>query len=257
MPKKILLLLKVFDKEEYADAFLQSGEMFCKTIGDFKRIEGDAARGDKFEAPSQFYQPDRVSMVISFTKPDGEVKSFPVDGLAGPLVMQATAHDRLNVFCMYAFTVPDFEESYTTEEERLQSVERINSLLKVHAQLSEEMLSFGGHAVLITNVSEFFDKVNAAALSDGSAIYRGLVDYYDPETFHGSFGEVEAVFKKRKEYSYQKEFRFVFDSGKPYGARSLRAGSLAGIAFKLKTSEINRLELKLYEGERANKGSAG
>jgi len=109
MTPNIVLLVKVFDKEKYADAFIQTGEMFCKTIGQFKRIEGDVARGDQFEAPSDWHQPDRISLTISFKTPDGEEKSFPIDGLASPLVIQSTAHDRLNAFCMYAVTVPDFE----------------------------------------------------------------------------------------------------------------------------------------------------
>lgn len=258
MAQKIVLLVKVFDKEEYADAFIRTGEMFCKTIGQFKQIEGDAARGDQFEAPSDWHQPDRMSLTISFKTPDGEEKSFPIEGLAGPLVIQRTVHDRLNAFCMYAVTVPDFEESYETEEERLRVVEKINSMLKVNATLGEEMLSLGEHAVLIINVADFIDKVRRVAKSEGYSSWRGLVDYFDPETFHGSFGEVESVFKKRKIYSYQKEFRFVFDSSKPDGAKKIHVGPLDGIAFKLKTSEINsKIELKIAEDQYANVGLRG
>ena len=258
MTRKIALLVKVFDKEEYADAFIQTGEMFCKTIGQFKRIEGDVARGDQFEAPSDWHQPDRISLTISFKTPDGEEKSFPIEGLAGPLVMQSTAHDRLNAFCMYAVTVPDFEESYETEEERLRVVEKINSMLKIHATLGEEMLSLGEHAVLIIKVADFIDKVSKAAKSEGYSSWRGLVDYFDPETFHGSFGVVESVFKKRNIYSYQKEFRFFFDSSKPEGEKTLHVGPLDGIAFKLKTSEINsKFDMKLAEDQHANGDSIG
>lgn len=258
MTKKIVLLVKVFDKEEYADAFIQTGEMFCKTIGQFKRIEGDIARGDQFEAPSDWHQPDRISMTLSFRTPGGDEKSFPIEGLAGPLVMQHTKHDRLNAYCMYAVTVPDFEESYETEEERLRVVEKINSMLKVHSALCEEMLSLGEHAVLIIKVADFIDKVSEVAKAKGYSSWRGLVDYFDPETFHGSFGEVESVFKKRNIYSYQKEFRFVFDSSDPEGEKTLHAGPLDGIAIKLKTSEINsKFELKLAEDQHANEDPIG
>ena len=258
MTKKIFLLVKVFRKEEYADAFIQTGEMCCKTIGQFKRIEGDAARGDQFEAVSHWHQPDRISLTFSFETPDGEERSFPIEGLAGPLVMQSTAHDRLNASCMYAVTVPDFEEAYETEEERLRVVEKINSMLKEHATLGEEMLSLGEHAVLIIKVADFIDKVSKAAKSDGYSSWRGLVDYFDPKTFHGGFGEIESVFKKRNIYSYQKEYRFVFDSSKPDGEKTLHVGRLDGIAFKLKTSEINsKIELKLAEDQHANGDSPG
>jgi len=255
MTQKIVLLVKVFDKEEYADAFIRTGEMFCKTIGQFKRIEGDVARCDQFEAPSDWHQPDRISLTLSFKKPDGEEKSFPIEGLAGPLVMQSTAQDRLNAFCMYAVTVPDFEESYETEEERLHVIEKINSMLKIHATLGEEMLSLGEYAVIIIKVEDFIDKVSKAAKLEGYLSWRGLVDYFDPETFHGSFGEIESVFKKRNIYSYQKEFRFVFDSNKPEEEKTLHAGPLNGIALKLKTREINsKLELKLAEDQHARGG---
>lgn len=258
MSPKIVLLVKVFDKEEYADAFIQTGEMFCNTIGQFKRIENDTARGDQFEAPSDWHQPDRISLTLSFNTPDGEEKSFQIEGLAGPLVMQRSAHDRLNAFCMYAVTLPEFEESYETEEERLRVVEKINTMLKVHATLGKEMLSLGEHVVLIFKVADFIDKVSKAAKSEGYSSWRGLVDYFDPETFHGSFGEVESVFKKRNIYSYQKEFRFVFDSNKSEGAKTLHAGPLDGIAFKLKTNEFSsKFELKLAEDQNSSGGSIG
>ncbi len=248
MTQKIALLVKVFDKEEYADAFIQTGEMFCKTIGQFKRIEDDAARGDQYEAPSAWYQSDRISLTISLKAPGVEDKPFPIEGLIGPVVMASTEFDRLNAFCMYAVTIPDFKESFETEEERLRVVEKINLMLKAHTALDERVRSLGEHAVLIFKVADFFDKVSNAAKSEGYSSWRGLVDYFDPEAFHGNFGEVESVFRKRDIYSYQNEFRFVFDSGKPEGAKTLHVGSLDGVAFKLRTSEINRkLELKLAE----------
>ncbi|WP_342616960.1 hypothetical protein [Rhodoferax sp. GW822-FHT02A01] len=244
----IFLLIKVFDKEEYADAFIQTGEMFCKTIGQFKRIEGDVARGDKFEALSDWHQPDRVSLTLSFKSPNGEEKSFPI-GLAGPLAIQSNAHDHLNAFCMYAVSVPDFEGSYETEEERLHLVKKFNSMLKVSATLGDEMLALGEHAVLIYNVAEFIDRVIKAAKSEGYSSWKGLVEYFDPDIFHGSFEGVESVFRKRSVYSYQREFRFVFTSDRPDGEKTLHAGPLEGMALKLKTGEINgKLELKLAEG---------
>lgn len=248
MNKKLISLIKVFDKEEYADAFLQKGEMFCKTIGQFKKIEGDEARCDQYEAPSDWHQPDQISLTLTFKSPDGEEKSLELKDLAGPVIMQRTEQDRLNVFCMYAITIPDFEESYETEEERLIAVEKINSMLKVHSTLSDEMLSLGEYAVVIINVREFIEKVRKTAISEECSSWRGLVDYFNPNTFHGSFNEVESVFKKRDTYSYQKEYRFVFDSGKHDGEKTIHVGPLDEIAIKVKTKEINsKMELKLQE----------
>lgn len=57
MGSRIYLLIKIFDKEEHADAFIQNGDMFCKTLGDFKKIEDSDVRGDAYEAVT-----DRESM---------------------------------------------------------------------------------------------------------------------------------------------------------------------------------------------------
>lgn len=248
MGTQIYLLIKVFDKEEYADEFIRTGEMFCKTIKQFKEIEGDVARGDQYEAVSAWHQPQGVKLTISYKTPDGEEKSMPITELAGPIIIQSLAHDSLNAYCMYSVTAPEFNESYETEEERLQAVEKVNALLKTHTAVDDDMLSLGDHAVIIINVPEFINKVTEAAKAEGYELWRGLVKYFDPKTFSGEFGEVESVFMKRNIYSYQKEFRFVFDSDTPEGAKVIHAGSLEGIALKLKTSEINtKIEIKLDE----------
>lgn len=248
MGTRIYLLIKVFDKEEYADEFIRTGEMFCKTIKQFKEIEGDVARGDQYEAVSEWHQPEGISLTISYKTPDGEEKSMPITELAGPFIVQSLSHDSLNAYCMYSITAPEFNESFETEEERLHVVEKVNAMLKAHTAVDNDMLSLGEHAVVIINVPEFINKVTQAAKAEGYDSWKGLVKYFDPETFSGSFGEVESVFMKRNIYSYQKEFRFVFDSDKPEGAKFIHAGSLEGLALKIKTSEINtKIEIKLDE----------
>lgn len=249
MGARIYLLIKVFDKEEYADEFIKTGKMFCKTIKQFREIEGDVARGDRYEGVSEWHQPGGISLTISYKTSDGKEKSMPITGLAGPLIIQNLVHDSLNAYCMYAITAPEFNESFETEEQRLRAVEKINAMLKAHTVVDDDMLSLGEHAVVIVKVHEFIDKVTEAAKAKGYSSWKGLVKYFDPETFSGGFGEVESVFMKRNIYSYQKEFRFVFDSDTPEGEKFIHAGSLEGIALKLKTSEINtKIEMKLDEG---------
>jgi hypothetical protein len=248
MDSRIYLLIKVFDTEEYADAFIRTGEMFCKTIKQFKEIEGDVARGDRYEAVTAWHQPGDISLTISYKTSDGEETSMPITGLAGPLIIQNLAHDSLNAYCMYSITAPEFNESFETEEERVRAVEKVNALLKAHTAVDDDMLSLGEHAVIIINVPKFIKKVSEAAKAEGYDSWNGLIKYFDPNTFNGSFGNVESVFMKRNIYSYQKEFRFVFDSDSPEGAKLIHAGSLEGIALKLKTSEINtKIEIKIDE----------
>lgn len=239
MAKEVGLLIKFFDNEEYADKFIRTGEMYCQTMGFFRRIEGDAARGDKYEGASGWYQPDGLSVAITCRTSEGEEKSIELEGLAGPLVMQRTNIDNLNGYCMYAVTIPEFSEPYETDIELRLAIKKVNAVLEKCVTLDEEMSSFGEHAVVIYRVSDFLERVFKAAEKDGYNSWRGLVDYFDPNTFHGEFNGVEAFFKKRNVYAYQKEFRFIFESEKPQGAKTLRIGPLDGIARKLPAKKIN------------------
>jgi len=248
MGSRIYLLIKIFEKEGHADAFVEKGEMFSRTLGDFKKIEGDEARGDAYEGVTDWHQPDKVSLVISYKDKDGVDHSFPLKDLAGPVIMQNSGYERLNLYCMYAVKIPDFEESYETEEERVRAVEKINAMLKVHSTLSGEMMAMGKFAVVIYRVEDFISKVKLAAREQGYASWNGSVKYFDPDTFHGSFKEIESVFRKRNAYSYQNEYRFVFGSHEQEGAKVIRVGSLEGIAIKIKTVEFNdKFEMKLAE----------
>ena len=55
-------------------------------------------------------------------------------------------------------------------------------------------------------------RIETAAEQKGYRLSRGLVKYYDPDKFHGSFSDREAVFRKRIEYAYQQEYRFLIDT---------------------------------------------
>ena len=248
MSSRIYMLIKVFDKEEYADAFIQKGEMFCRTLGGFKKIEDDDVRGDAYEGVTDWLQPDQITLTISYKDNDGVEHSFPAEGLAGPVVMQNNGYDRLNLYCMYAVKVPEFEESYETEDEKVRVVEKINTMLKERSTLSEEVLSLGEFSVVVYQVEDFIYRVKQAAKSQSLACWNGSIKYYDTDTFHGSFKELEAAFRKRNIYAHQNEYRFAFGSHEPEGVKTIRVGSLDGIAFKVPTKEINdKVQIKLVE----------
>lgn len=122
-------------------------------------------------------------------------------------------------------------------------------MFKEQSKLADEMLSFGEHAVIIPRVSEFINRVHATAKADGYKSWACLVNYFDPDTFSGIFGEVEALFQKRKYYDYQKELRFAFAGDQPDRKLFLNLGSLEELdPIKIKTREINRvIQIKLDE----------
>lgn len=100
---------------------------------------------------------------------------MPITELAGPVITQSLAHDRLNAYCMYSITAPEFSESFEAEDERLRVVEKINAMLKAHTAVDDDMLSLGEHAVVIINVSEFVNKVAEAVKAKGYSSWKGLV----------------------------------------------------------------------------------
>ena len=128
------------------------------------------------------------------------------------------------------------------------SLKKINLMLKERGTLSNEVLSFGKFAVVVYQVEKFIDKVKKVAKEKNLACWNGLISYYDPDEFHGSFKEIETVFRKRNIYEHQNEYRFAFGSHEPVGVKVLHLGSLEGIAIKVLTGEINdKMQLKLVE----------
>lgn len=228
---EIHFLIKIFDKEEYADAFIHKGEMFCKTLDEFKHLE-DVKRGDKHEATVGCYQPDKMEVAIN-----GEV--IPRDSLAGPIVIQRNYYDKSNLYCMYAIEIEKYKISYNTEKERKIIFKRINEIFEKKLNLNEEALSLGKFAVVIYQVNDFIDKVSKAIKKEGFDCQYGLIDYYDSNTFHGQFKEDECIFKKRNSYANQNEFRFVFmNSNTSSGTKIIKIGSLKKIAIKTLVKEI-------------------
>lgn len=248
--KNLLLLVKVFGQEEHADKFIHEGTMKCQTIKQFKQTKNDY-QGDPFEAVCDWHQPEDVEITITATTPDGVSTSRTLTELAGPVVHQAHIHDGVNAYCMYAICSPDFNETFNNEEERLEAVKKVNSMLKLSSEVTDGMLSFGEHAVIITRVSKFIEKVKETAKANGYDSWSSLVNYFDPATFSGSFGEVDALFQKRESYDYQREFRFAFFREQSDGEMFLNLGSLEEFGpIKLKTSEINKvLEIRLDESK--------
>jgi len=156
---------------------------------------------------------------------------------------QMNWHDHLNVFCIYAAHSGEFEEI---------SEETIDDFKK-QISIPEECKNLGEYAVIVTNVTKFIERVKAAVRSNNYELNAGLVEYYDPTRFNGSFSEVESIFRKREEYKHQKEYRFSFDTGiAGTDPLILNIGDISDITMQCKVCEINaQLEVKLPSDENA------
>ncbi len=247
MKSRIYVLIKIFKNEEHADAFIQQGVMRCGTLGEFKDID-DGERGDKYEGVMHWHQPDQITLKITYKDQDGVEKTFPIKELAGPFIVQDGSYDRLNLYCMYALKIPEFVETFETEEERVVGFEKINAMLAERCVFRDEVLKLGSFAVIVYKVEDFISAVKRAAAEEKLACSNGLVGYFDPDTFNGSFEGVVGAFRKRKTYEHQSEYRFCFQSQDVEGERFLRVGSLEGMALKASTKDLNRMfQIKLTE----------
>ena len=195
MSKTIIFLVKIFDEKKYALDFMK-GKIFANRLSYFRRLDEkqNANRGDKHEAVISWVQPKYANLTINGRN---------ITQLAGPISIQMTRHDHINIYCMYTGHSGEFE---SLTEENL-------SDFKKYLEISEDCLKLGKYAVVVTQCKTFIDRVRNAAKSNNYECQARLVDYYDPNIFSGSFSEFDAVFKKRNEFSHQKEFRFAFDTG--------------------------------------------
>jgi hypothetical protein len=234
MSKKIYCLIKIYDIEEHAKAFINAGEMYCKTLKKFKEIEDGTNRGDRFEGASHWFQAKDIKMSLSISKNDEVLYSIDnvESDMAGPTVLQPTAFDDFNIFCMYAIIIEDFEERYSTEAEKKLLKERINKSIAKQIQIDSRCQYFGDHAVVIFQVERFIKTIISYAKNNNMKICHGLVEYFDDESFTGTLKGIDAIFRKRKSYEFQNEFRFAINTNnKTQQPLIIKVGALNEFAF--------------------------
>ena len=192
-----LTFVKFFSKKKYAYDFLQ-GKLYANRLSYFKDIEGVdySGRSDKHEGVVGWYQPGLGKVTINGMDITGD--------LAGPVEMQKKWLNYRNLFCVYAAHTGNVN----LENPSSDNVEQLRRQLK----LSDECQKLGSFAVVIKNIPKFMERIESAAKNAGHRLSRGLVQYYDPERFHGSFSDLEAIFRKQRKFAYQQEYRFIIDT---------------------------------------------
>jgi hypothetical protein len=235
MSKTIFFFVKVFTKKAHAEDFLR-GTLYSNRLAFFKKLDENAKanRSDRHEAVVGWYQPHKISLNLN----GREIKD-----LAAPVSLQMVQHNDLNVFCIYAAHSGPFEA--VTDENIFD--------LRDHLKIPFDCLELGDYAVVVTQAKTFIDRVTGTVKEEGFGLKAGLVEYYDPSVFSGSFSEDEAVFRKRKEFQHQREYRFSFDTGIPGDEPlKLKIGDISDIALLCSTSEVNNLlQVRLPDGSNA------
>ena len=107
---------------------------------------------------------------------------------AGPVQLQKNWLNHLHIFCFHAVHSGSLDMATVSNE----NIEE----LRKQFLIPDECRRLGEHAVVVNNVPEFIRLMEAAAAANNYRVARGLVRYYDPESFHGNFRDVESIFHK-------------------------------------------------------------
>lgn len=189
--------------EEYAEDFL-SGSLYLNTFTYFSGLDqSDLVRSDPHDGASAALQTREVAIQ------DSAGNWLPIDGIQNPIIYRSNESATLNILCLYTLT------------------DRPDDMFDVRN------LSFGNLALFITNASEFVQRVRSAAASSNWQVEHGPVQYIERATHDGHIGP----FRKFQEYSYQREFRFIFSTGKRAPCR-LEVGCLRDIVRVTSSSEV-------------------
>ena len=221
----IFFLVKFFDNKDHAGDFVK-GRVYANTLATFKALEGidDSGRADRHEGTIAWLQPGQGRMVINGMD--------ITDDLAGPMHLQKNWLNHLHVFCLHAVHSGSLDMASVSNENIKQLREQLT--------IPDECRALGNHAVVVDNVPEFVRRMEAAAQANSYRMARGLVRYYDPESFHGNFRDVESIFHKQDRHSYQREFRFVIDDGFARDAPLiLEIGDISDITRRFDFAELN------------------
>jgi len=238
---KVILPAKVFSEKRYAEQFLE-GKLYANRLSEFKCIEDDLTRGDEYEG-GVMIDPDGILMEIqSEDQETGESQKVVLEGqdFGSSIKMKLPYFDDLNLFCMYGGRLGDL--ALTPEN---------TDAIKERLSLSEKYHDFGDHVVVITNAKEFINRFVIAANRERYDLEYDFVTYFDSEVGTSLIPEsIETIFAKRKEYAWQEEFRFAFNTfTQGEQAVILDIGSIADIAFLGSTSDMINPSIKILQND--------
>ena len=215
-------LFKFFSCEKYRDDFLK-GHLHFNSLNYFRRAEASDSfkQNDPYEC-CKIFQP--ISIKVFFGRQE-------LKDLAGPVSI-CYNDDVLKSYIMCFSTI------------RLDSQKQYASLddLKRDVLFSEKMINYGKHAVVIPRMELFVERLKKAALKKNLDFAMGPVNYYDFAKDNVLDEYPKNAFRKRREFSYQREFRFLLRKKDAVDEHViLEIGDLSDIAQFCKSADLNGL----------------
>lgn len=183
MDKNIITLIKFVEEYEHAK-MAQEGKLYMNPIGGYTELKEEVIdlREDKNEGICRNYQPNKSKLIINNTLID------PKD-IVGPIKVNMNKDLRKHVYCMYSLY---FQGGCILDKDLI---------------IDKRVKGFGDWFLLITNVSEFFKRLDKKLKTLNISAKRKLVEYKDLNKYHGKVDS----FIKNINYSYQKEYRIVLN----------------------------------------------
>lgn len=219
------LLVKIFDKEQYANEFL-SGVLYSNRLSYFKKLEDEEGRGDRHEG-GIFIPTDDAMIKLTATgygNRNFERITIPPEDLAAAVRIGPNWFDHMNIFCMYSCygRVVDISKDG-------------NRASKTSFEMPSDNLKLGAYLVAVVDMNAFLDRFRIGAQQLNYASMDGRVKYFDPEQGSPSFkSKEETIFMKREIFEDQKEYRLAFDTGTiGSSAIKLKIGSIEDIALRV------------------------
>ena len=213
-------LFKFFSCEKYRDDFLK-GHLHFNSLNYFRRAEASDSfkQNDPYEC-CKIFQP--ISIKVFFGRQE-------LKDLAGPVSI-CYNDDVLKSYIMCFSTIRfDSQKQYASLDD-----------LKRDVLFSEKMINYGEYAVAIPRMELFVERLEKAALKEGYCLTKNPVNYYDFAKDNVLDEYPKNAFRKRREFSYQKEFRFLLrkkDAVDEYV--TLEVGDLSDIAQSCKSADLN------------------
>jgi len=173
------------------------GKIYMNRLSYFSALKENKEdnRADPREGLVAIWQPKDVII---------EVNGRVLTSIASPIESRQNKNAHLHLFCLFT--------AATSESHLLNPADNRQGILD-DFNVSEECTKLGDYYVVIHNTQKFIERMvrSIREAGYGDSAEAGMVEYYDPESFTGEFGD-RAAFYKTKNFTHQKEYRFVVNT---------------------------------------------
>jgi len=194
-----------FGHYEHICQLRDEGLLYMNTLQYLRQIEDEELRGDEFEGVAEVHRGDRGT----FTPENEPEKQFIIG--RWKLRWDLPQLEKINIFCMCA--VRPSVGSFPVDKRNFR---------------------FGDYVLILLNPQEFIDRISSQLESQNVNHNANLVEYISNDPV----GEV-GPFRKRKNFTYQSEWRLVCYGGNGE-ARIFRIGSITDICMVVKSNDVNK-----------------